>query len=360
MSQSENSRLVTISYSLSENPGIVTLDILTNGVSIGAENIRYLHGDVNREVEIGTHTITWRPDKSWPGHQVTNATARVCAWAKSSPPDYMAVSLVSDDVNWYTCTNALPEGIGSDRYRGDILLMRRICRPDAGVWVMGSPSGESGRVADWETLHRVTLTNDYWIGVFEVTQRQWEIIKGTRPAQYKGSFRPVEKVSYDMIRGKEVEFYYPNDPCPDSFIGILRMKTGLSFDLPSDMQWEYACRAGTSSAFNNGEDGGLEKLGCFSGNKGSGQHRRVGSYLPNLWGLYDMHGNVWEWCLDFFSENISGLDGQVNTASARMRVPRGGGWTDGVGLCRSGMRNGVAPSGTYSHFGFRLVCPAGL
>ena len=220
----DNNRLVTITYGIANAPGIVTLDIQTNGVSIGAENFRNVSGEVNKEVQAGAdHTITWRPDKSWQGYKADNATAKVCVWDKSAPPDYMTVALATPyEKKWYTCEAALPKGIESDYYRGDVLLMRRICQPNDGVWMMGSPSGESGRNKGREVLHQVTLTNDFWIGVFEVTQRQWEIIKGDRPAEYQGLFRPVEKVSYDTIRGKEADFHYPNEPKSDSFLGLLR------------------------------------------------------------------------------------------------------------------------------------------
>ena len=384
MTQDQGSRLVTITYELSEAPGIVTLDIQTNGVSIGAEHIQYLHGDVNQEVGIGEHTITWRPDKSWPGHRVEGATAKVSAWEKSAPPDYLSVNLVDGERNWYTSTNALPEGIDSDRYREDILLMRRICQPNGGKWVMGSPTtGEGWRDANREALHRVTLTNDFWMGVFEVTQKQWVLIKGgDSPAYFQGEFwatRPIEYVSYNQIRGEETKYHYPENPEPGSFIGKLRAKTGIqSFDLPSEMQWEYACRAGTRSALNNGKpvtiaqgkDSAMDQVGRYKHNGGMKKEggawvpdqatARVGSYLPNAWGLYDMHGNVWEWCLDWLTENISGLDGQVNTASGAYRVRRGGSWYYDPASCRSANRGCHTPSAPYYSIGFRLVCSEGL
>ena len=381
-----NNRLVTITYEVSGSPGIVTLDIQTNGVSIGAENIKFVDGDVNKEVEIGSHVITWHPDKSWQGHKAEHATAKVSVWNKSAPPDYMAVGLVPPyEKKWYTCEAALPQGIDSDLYRKNILLMRRVHRPDGGRWVMGSPmAGEVGRDPNREALHEVTLTNDYWVGVFEVTQKQWVQIKGEdSPAGFKGdawATLPVEMVSYDAIRGKEADFHYPNTPAPNSFLGLLRKKTGIqSFDLPSEMQWEYACRAGTDTALNSGasvmadpwvKDPEMDKVGRYRFNGGPKQNEndggagqspaRVGSYLPNAWGLYDMHGNVWEWCLDWFTGDISGLDGQVNITSGGSRVFRGGSWGNGSVHCRSAIRFDISPSQAFNFIGFRLVCSTAL
>ena len=174
-------------------------------------------------------------------------------------------------------------------------------------------------------------------------------------------------------------YHYPANPDPSSFLGQLRAKTGIqSFDLPSEMQWEYACRAGTSSALNNGKpvtkpkdkDPAMDQVGRYKYNGGMKQSgkdwvadqgtARVGSYLPNAWGLYDMHGNVWEWCLDWFTENIVDLDGQVNTASGAHRVRRGGSWYTDPAFCRSAFRNDNSPSTANNYIGFRLVCSAGL
>lgn len=357
----------TITYDLSGAPdsvGIVTLDIQTNGVSIGAENIQYLTGDVNRELGTGPHTISWRPDKSWEGHAVSNTVAKISVWEKSTPPDYMTVNLVNGSVHWYTCAKALPEGIGSDLYREDLLLMRRIKRPNRGAWVMGSPASENLNAIN-EIRHQVTLTNDYWIGVFEVTQWQWQIIKGDKPSLNQGdnwATRPVEWVSYDAIRGADECYYYPKNPDPNSFLGLLRTKTGIqSFDLPSEMQWEFACRAGTKTKFNNGRDEGLDELGCC--NNSPEKHSRVGSYLPNDWGIYDMHGNVCEWCLDWYAEDISRLDGSVNITSGDnpTRILRGGSWYNVGYDARSADRNFHYKSNFQAEtFGFRLTCSADL
>lgn len=356
--QSAN-RLVTISYDLSNNPGIVTLDIQTNGVSIGAENFRNITGEVNQEVPVGHHIITWKPDKSWPNHKVQNTRAKVSAWAKSAPPSYMTIELAYPyGIRWYTCAEALPNGIDSDIYRENLLLMRRIDQPEGGKWLMGSPDGGTGP----EATHYVTLTNDYWMGVFQVTQKQWELVTGTNHSFYKGdnwTSRPVEQVSFQDIRVGKTKVNYPDPPAEGTFLANLKNLTHIPFDLPSEMQWEYACRAGTGSSFNNGKEDGLSELGRYKINGGStNQHARVGSYLPNAWGLYDMHGNVWELCLDWYNANITELDGRVNTEAASWHVMRGGSWDNGnIKDCRSSRRNYAGPATKNSRMGLRLACP---
>ena len=157
-----------------------------------------------------------------------------------------------------------------------------------------------------------------------------------------------------------------------SFMGILRAKTGLTFDLPTDAQWEYACRAGTTTALNSGKnlinattDASMAAVGRYAGNTGdgkggySGQHTTVGSYLPNNWGLYDMHGNVMELCLDWFLDGLGGnavVDPVGPTSGINgTRIDRGGGFFYNANACRSAHRNNVSPDNVASFVGFRAV-----
>jgi hypothetical protein len=217
----------------------------------------------------------------------------------------------------------------------------------------------------------VTLTKRYYIGIFEVTQKQYELVTGNSPSYNKGDLRPVENVSCNMIRGDSVIYNWPSVKTvdPDSFIGLIRSKTGLPLDLPTEAQWEYACRAGTTSNYNNGgnteED--LKKLGrCWENlNDGRGGykngHTTVGSYTPNAWGLYDMHGNVWEMCLDWDSVLSSSVD-PVGPESGTRRMRRGGEYSiTGRGKCTSSYRDSIPPFSTgIFDTGFRLCCSAGL
>ena len=211
--------------------------------------------------------------------------------------------------------------------------------------MMGSPSDEEGRdyhqatssTYAYETLHQVTLTKPFYIGVFEMTQRQFTLIRGTNPVQYssdKGDLRPVVDVSYNLLRGAIAGAAWPSHSQvdPDSFLGILRAKTGCLFDLPTEAQWEYACRAGTSTAFNDGQNTSIAKVGYC----GSSSLQIVGSRKPNAWGIYDMHGNVAERCVDWWKANLGSakatdplgpLDGgnfSWSTSSYKGRVVRGG------------------------------------
>ncbi|MCR4573698.1 MAG: formylglycine-generating enzyme family protein, partial [Lentisphaeria bacterium] len=196
--------------------------------------------------------------------------------------------------------------LNGDACRTTELWLRRI---PAGTFMMGSPLSELGRF-DNEQQHSVTLTRDFYIGVFPVTQRQWELVMGDNPSDFKaaGPTAPVESVSYDAICG--ISRKWPANPnvASGSFLGRLRSRTSQeSFDLPTDAQWEYACRAGTATALNSRLDltsleescCNLDAVGWYDMNSGGMTHP-VGQKQPNAWRLYDMHGNVWEWCRDWY------------------------------------------------------------
>ncbi|MBP5639001.1 MAG: formylglycine-generating enzyme family protein [Victivallales bacterium] len=291
---------------------------------------------------------------------------------KKNEPDrstYMVVNLETGAVHF---SETAPD-LNKDTCRTTELWLRRI---PAGTFMMGSPDDENGR-EDNETLHQVTLTVDFFIGVFECTQRQWELIEGGKPSKHIGECRPVESVSYNMIRGNSDAGragWGKNGHGVDetSFIGRLRDKTGLPFDLPTEAQWEYACRAKTSSAFNSGQDlssidndialndvGRFEYYRRHDGRGGYLEHTAVGSYAPNQWGLYDMHGNVWEWCLDWDGEYPAApvIDPQ-GAVSGTKRVVRGGAYNNRAKECRSAIRGKSTPQSNYYGFGFRIACPA--
>lgn len=422
MSQ-DSSRLVTITYSLAEGPAVVTVDIETNATdgtwaSIGGANIQKMTGDVWKQVETGDHTITWRPDQSWPDHKIAEGGARavVTAWALDNTPDYMVVDIsakaTANSQTYYPTVEFLPGGLlGNDDYRTSKIVMRKIMAKNV-TWTMGSTALETQRQPDtnfttfgYETTHTVTLDSNYYIGVFPVTQAQWALIQTKRvaPSYFNNAadraMRPVEKVSYNEIRNAAnataavAEYNWPNDPNPNSFLGLLNARTGLDFDLPSEAQWEFAARAGNgatkwgdgSGIMNTNEDANLDKLGRYVSNGGyvdgtapaqdcdaSNGTAIVGSYAPNDWGLYDTAGNVYEFCLDWYQEDISDLGGIVNInrdtpantyagVAGKTRVKRGGNWRGAAGYARPACR-GSASGGSRdeNNLGFRLVCGAGL
>lgn len=267
---------------------------------------------------------------------------------------------------------ALPAGgRWGEEFKTGRLLLRRI---EAGTFAMGSPEGERGRYGD-ETLHSVTIGRPYYIGVFEVTQRQWELAMGHRTSPAPGDTRPADCVSHASIRGARAGAAWPEsgEVDADSFMGVLRAKTGLDFDLPTEAQWEYACRAGTRTALNSGRDlsdavtcPALAEiarcpLNTRDGRGGGGQHNTgVGEYRPNAWGLHDMHGNVWEWCLDWYAPYPAGAaTDPAGPAVGTTRVLRGGSWGFPARDHRSARRHGAPPGyDAYSGYGFRVACPA--
>ena len=217
------------------------------------------------------------------------------------------------------------------------LWLRRI---PAGTFRMGSPAGEIGRTSA-EAQRDVTIAKPFFIGMFEVTQRQYELVMGVNPSMYKGGARPVESVSYDDLRGARKGAFWPADDGVDgdSFFGRLRSRTSLAFDLPTEAEWEYACRAGTQTAFSNGQeisnplkDPALRRIARYGYDqtdaKGgySAAHTKVGSYLPNGFGLYDLHGNVAEWCLDWWTGDLgtAAESDPSGPKSGKCRTVRGG------------------------------------
>ena len=240
-----------------------------------------------------------------------------------------------------TALVAPPEGGWTDEYKTTKLVLRVI---ESGSYKMNGS-------------YDVTINKPFYMGVFEVTQKQYQLVTGSNPSDYTGNMRPVDNVSWSTIRGSN-NWPLVTTVDANSFMGKIRAKTGLQLDLPTEAQWEYACRAGTTSKYNNGGDteADLKTLGLYSSNGGSA---KVGSYLPNAWGLYDMHGNVFEWCLDWYGSKLSsGTDPKGPTSGSR-RVGRGGSWTFIADSCTSSDRTHADPSNAYNYDGFRLACPAG-
>ena len=274
----------------------------------------------------------------------------------------------------------VPSGGWTDEYKTNKLVLRKI---PAGSITMGCETSEVGYTGEEAAPHEVTISQEFYIGVFEITQKQYELVTGNAPSTYKGDARPVEQVSWNDIRGNSAIYNWPNSSSVDAstFMGKLRAKTGImTLDLPTEAKWEYACRAGTTSAFNSGknllsgegEDANMNEIGRYSYNNGhnggimdgqggySENHTTVGSYLPNAWGLYDMHGNVWEWCLDWYQgrESLSSaaVTDPMGPVSGSCRVPRGGGWYSVARYCRSATRYHSEPYYKNYGIGFRLSC----
>ena len=453
MSQPIGSHKVTITYKLSE-PAVVTLDVLTNAVpnaatgwtSIGGEAVCTAEGAVWRKVTgadadaNGNYTITWRPDLSWKDAEgnclnVENGCAKavVTAWALDNPPNYMVVDISTgarpNTQRYFPAVEFLLGAEPGQRgaitnnpiYKTSMLVMRKI--PAKGVtWTAGSLASETSRHQyGRENTRHVTLTNNYYMAVFETTQAQWGLIQTDRPSpSYFNDvawrdYRPVEQVCYNEIRmaanntGANANAEeWPGRPFAGSFLGLLSDRTGIDFDLPTEAQWEFAARAGNGSPYwgdgsairNSHNDGNLNLLGRYALNggwvdsgsdipsetaspaAGSDTSRGtawVGSYKPNAWGLYDMHGNVFEWCIDWFRNVLSTENGYVDDGYGTpiayeyrnydQRAIRGGSfggtsrddarnYFGRSGHCRPAWRQYRRPDYRENFIGFRVVCPA--
>ena len=397
-----------ITYTLSGAPAIVTVDIETNTLSdatgdwvnIGGEATGRIYGQGATVVWITNKVVKayWLPGESWPNQNLPAGTIRACvtAFPTNSPPDYMVVDLASPtNLAFYTCEKSLPGGIGSDLYRTNSMVMRRIPAANV-VWRMGMPEGESG-ASVLSTPHNVLLTEDYYMGVFELTQGQYTLF-ASNPSTYRhfhnSAWFPLDHALSNNLRGQDAT---ENDPygwpredhavSPTSVIGLMRAKTGLSMlDLPTEAQWEYACRAGTGTPINSGKASPTttdwKQVAWYSGTtfktNGNNVTSIVGKLKPNNWGLYDMHANAMEVCLDWYeSEGAAFIatfqpgweDGAVTTnpvgiawadatiGSSRSVVKRGGSVAHGADAASSGRRgSGGIAYGAY-YIGCRLACP---
>jgi formylglycine-generating enzyme required for sulfatase activity len=225
-----------------------------------------------------------------------------------------------------------------------VTMKLALIRP--GKFVMGSPDSEQGRESKEGPQHEVVITKPFYMGVTKVTQAQYQAVMGTNPSQFKGPTNPVDSVNWD----EAVEF------CRK-----LSEKTRKAVRLPTEAEWEYACRAGSKTRFCFGDtEEGLGDYAWYQANSGGTTHP-VGQKKPNAWGLYDIHGNVWEWCADWYGEYPSGaVTDPQGAASGSQRVSRGGPWGGGINimgrdLCRAAFRARDNPGFRHASHGFRVV-----
>ena len=431
--QNPVSGAVTVNYDLTGEPAVVTFGGSLNGEVLDDATFVRVGGDVNRLVAAGTgRSFVWCP-RGADGSMldVSGFVPKVTAWPTNCPPDYMAIDLrgsksggpAAYDIAYYTSTNAFPFPISDRRYKTDILVMRKIPARDV-EWRMGSPTTEKGRTANEETTHIVKLTSDYYIGVYELTDRQGRLAAGqqlgsvstygivTNVSVYQElETYPACAMNYASIRGS----VWPTN-LHDSTAGYItrfQSYTGLRLDLPTDAQWEFACRAGESAALYTGKELSgtseapeLDDIAWYVYNSASptvyfGNRpfpHPVGLKRPNAFGLYDMLGNVSEACLDWYQkitydggpdpattlyENPVGPDENwdedpTNGSYKLRRVARGGSYSCYATCCRSAHRHGWnkgygdGPGYKYisgqttaddqklarGGLGIRLVCPA--
>jgi uncharacterized protein (TIGR02996 family) len=228
--------------------------------------------------------------------------------------------------------------------------MRFVLVPPGSFW-MGATPGEEWMDDDETPRRIVRLTRGFWLGTHPVTQSQWRAVMGDEPHRNRGEQRPAEMVSHDDA----VEF-----------CSRLTNQLGRVVRLPTEAEWEYAARAGTTTPYCSGT--GVEALRLvgwcsYSGKwDSSGGPRKVGSLRPNSWGLYDMHGNVWEWCQDRYAEDAyrtGPSDDPTGPPSGQDVVVRGGSWRGGPWFCRSAERRAESPETRAMNIGFRVVVEVG-
>jgi formylglycine-generating enzyme required for sulfatase activity len=242
-------------------------------------------------------------------------------------------AIAGDETLGKTLTVTLP---------GDVNMLFRFI--PAGDFFMGSPSDENGRCNDEGPLHKVTISKPFYMGVYEVTQAQWVAIMGSNPSKFqKGHNYPVESVTWD--------------DCQEYVTKLSKMKLG-TFRLPTEAEWEYACRAGTTTRYFWGDDLNYDEIKDYAWCKinSGGRTNEGGQKRPNPWGLYDMSGNVWEWCQDWYgSYNVENIIDPLIEQPSAGRIRRGGRWDVNPENCRSAKRGWYNPTYRFNHVGLRLV-----
>ena len=308
-----------------------------------------LSGDLG--LSAGPHSLVW--DMTEDNIDLIPTNFVFCVSCEKTLALYCVVDLTEgSNATSYPVTYLAEQpsgGFNTDEYKTTKLVLRRI---EPGTYMMQNSSN-------------VTLTKPFYIGLFEMTQKQYQLVMGNNPSYYSGDNRPVDAVNYNTLRGSSNGAKWPSSSGVDSgsFMGKFQVRTGLAFDLPTEAQWEYACRAGTTSSYNNGgnDESDLRELGRYNGNTTDGKggfttHTTVGSYEANAWGLYDMHGNIMEWCLDWVGTRSYGTDPK-GPSSGSYRIARGGSWWRDAAGCTSSNWYKRNPSDTnYEYgYGFRLV-----
>ncbi|MHB9294429.1 putative Hercynine oxygenase [Pillotina sp. SPG140] len=278
----------------------------------------------------------------------------------STIPDNAVVSTVPEYIVESTVSGNGSESITPECANEEFALVQ------AGMYIMGSPITEMNR-SDDEMNHGVVITRAFLMKKTEVTQKEWYDIIGTNPSNFRGDTLPVENISwfdaleYCNARSRKEGL---NPVYTLNGTAVLWNRNANGYRLPTEAEWEYAARSGTAAPFSTGENISTDQAnysGDFPYNKNpSGNYRGkttpVASFAPNAWGLYDMHGNVWEWCWDYYGEYDSAMQTDPATVSSGyFRVSRGGGWDCPAHLLRSARRNYWNPQDKLFTVGFRVV-----
>jgi formylglycine-generating enzyme required for sulfatase activity len=299
---------------------------------------------------------------------VTKVQGNYQTLVKGAPNDILAVDISTDLVNWTPFQN-VRIGFGGllvqiITNQDQIFFRARTLYPltgmvwiPAGTFTMGSPLTEVDRQSNEGPQTQVTLSQGFWMSQYETTQEEYLAVMGSNPSHFTGDLnRPVE-----MVNWNDAISYCAKLTAHELAAG--RLPAGYAYRLPTEAEWEYACRAGTTTRFSYGDDLGYTQLGnyaWYSENSG-GKIHAVGGKLPNAWGLYDMQGNVWELCLDWYSESFPGgsVTDPRGPTTGSLRVIRGGGLNYYGGACRSACRLYFTPDYGGGGLGFRPVLAPG-
>jgi formylglycine-generating enzyme required for sulfatase activity len=304
--------------------------------------------------------------------------------------DYIFIDLTTTDSSGnYLVTRSsnleIIESSVNNSYMTNVIVLKKVIAA-GNSFTMGS-SHETLSESN-EAEHTVTFSSNFYMGVYEVTQRQWAYVTNTNPSKFENQVRPLETVSYEDLRGDDAVYSWPNsdEVDPNSFIGKLREKTGLRLDLPTEAEWEYVCKAGTgdrqdssNNSYNSLTFSGnleiesvselsadLSELGIFFDNNPREfdvyKTTFAGMYLPNYWGFYDMHGNVWEWCNDIYEADLGSapVTDPKGASSGDNRTLRGGYYAGSPENTRSASRTSSRPENSSEIFGFRLYLKGDL
>ena len=305
-------------------------DVYVDGVKVG-QSPRVFNG-----VLVGNHNVEIRK----PGYATSRQTVTISEGQTVSISGSLTSSTSSSSANTLSSSGSSLSGnaLTISVKNGINIEMVKV---EAGSFNMGATPEMENPWEDEKPVHRVTLTNDYYIGKYEVTQALWQAVMGSNPSNFKGDALPVEQVSW-------------ND-CQD-FISKLNAMTGKRFRLPTEAEWEYAARGGKKSrGYQYSGSNTLGDVAWYSDNSGKKTHD-VGTKQPNELGIYDMTGNVWEWCQDWYgSYSSSPQTNPTGAVRGSDRVNRGGSWVNSARDCRSSCRGSYAPDDRYIGLGLRLV-----
>ncbi len=301
ISAEQQGNALLVHYNLTtESPCEVSLFVSLTGGKTWTGPLLRVSGDVGKDISGGSHNIRW---------EVLEELEQ----------------LVGNNIQFKVVAS------GKKPFEPEMVFVK------GGIFMMGSNNGED----DERPVHQVTLS-DFSIGKYEVTQAQWRAVMGSNPSEFAGCDQcPVEQVSWGEVQ---------------QFISVLNSKTGKRYRLPTEAEWEYAARGGSQSrGYTYSGSNDIGSVAWYTENSGGKTHS-VGQKQHNELGLYDMTGNVWEWCSDWYGPYTSASDVNPSGAySGLYRVYRGGSWYDLPQNCRSAFRNSHSPGGRINGLGFRLV-----